>query len=124
MTDENQAMYRRLRGTVRMLASTADVQVAYLNEASRQAKYQVLADDITTEFECWLKYAEKFAAEGLLSPQSLDALRTLSEQIDCVGAAVEHWTADALAKSDTWAAVREQARIALASMDKRQPPAA
>jgi hypothetical protein len=116
--------YRRLRGTVRMLGSDATVQVAYLDRSTEHAKYPILADDITTEFECFFGYAEQLADNDLLSPESLDALAALRHRIGGVEAGSEHWSAEARATSPVWAAIREQARTALAAMDEHYPAGA
>jgi hypothetical protein len=117
MTHRPEDFYRRLRGTVRMLSSDPATQVAYLE----QAKYQVLADDIATEFECWFGHAERLADERLLSPQSLNALTALSHGIGAVGEGSENWIAEALRTSSAWQAIRAQARTALAVMDEHYP---
>jgi hypothetical protein len=124
MTHHPEDFYRRLRGAVRMLSSDAAAQVAYLNRSTEQAKYQVLADDITPEFECWFEHAERLADEQLLSPQSLNALTALNQEIGAVEEGSEHWTAEALSTSLAWQAIREQARTALAAMDEHYPAGA
>jgi hypothetical protein len=121
MTHRPEDFYRRLRGTVRMLSSDAATQVAYLDKSTEQAKYQVMADDITTEFMCWFGHAERLADERLLSHQSLDALTALSQRIGAVDEGSENWTAEALWTSSAWQAIREQARTALAVMDEHDP---
>jgi hypothetical protein len=122
MTYRGQDTYRRLRWTVRMLASDAAIQIAYLNEATAQAKYQILTDDIATDFDCWFQYAAQFAKGGLLTHQSINSLTALSQRIHAIDPAPENWTAEALASSPMWITIRVHAKAALASMDEHHLP--
>lgn len=117
MMDEDSRMHRCLVGTVKMLASSAALQSQYLSEASKRARYSVLADDISTEFCCWHECASELARKGLLTKTSLGHVGILRTVIEAIPAEPQYWIAEALVSSPIWATVRDQAGAALASME-------
>jgi hypothetical protein len=111
-------LLRRLRGSVRMLSSDASRQIDYLERASPQAKFPLLADDIITEFGCWHEHATLSSDDARLSAKSVSDLAALAIALSKVESDPEQWTAQALATSPHWTEIRERAGIALASLDQ------
>ena len=117
-------IYTQLHATVALLASPAETQIAYLAQASEQAKSTVLADDIAEDLCHWVMCAPQLTEGPSLNGPTLEALRMLDSELAAVGANVADWTPAALAASSKWENIRQHAAKVLAAMDEYYPAGA
>jgi hypothetical protein len=98
---------------VAVLASDAEVQVAWLSRAF--AESQAVVDELALEFDNGFRLLPGFVDRGWIDPVAMPALAELDEQLDVMSG--DHnrtlWNAEALATRPEWDRVRILARAAL-----------
>jgi hypothetical protein len=116
MTTSPQQYYRSLVEALRLIASSATVQKASVDEGA------LVTDEITCTFAMHYPYAEQLAADGLLSPESLKSLAAIHKWAWLEVETEVHFP-ESLSRHAYWANGRRLAMRSLKLMGERlQPP--
>jgi hypothetical protein len=101
--DTKNAIFERLKHSVQLLASSAEVQLQYLPAGVCKA------DELALEFDQWREVA-LHNYDGDLTPGQRSSLNALNERLDWLTKnGPEHWTEAAVRTSPLWNDIRQLA---------------
>lgn len=114
--DRRRWLCEQLRSAVKLLASSADDQLEYLEGLGSSD----LADELALELD---DVREAVIAEGVLTSQQEALLRSLDDQLESMSGVEQSamWRAQALRTDERWAEVRRRAGALLRTLTNDAP---